>query len=267
MSPNVSHPESGALTSPDYWHEVWAARSEPHEIIRPRSFELTKRAHERAIDCWLAELMDSCGTGPLTILELGCAPGLMIHKMHSQRPNHMYFGLDYVAGALSDAEALFCKHDIKCTLYQADCRDFAPPHKFDLVVSFGLIEHFQDPLPIVRAHAKCCRPGGLVALTIPNYRPLPVRWLMSRLDPDALVAHNLELMRTEVLKDLLNNAKLVDVKSGMCGPSLIRTARDSSADKLSARVLQRIGQLGNMLPPMPFWKSTVWATGQVRQDT
>ena len=40
---------------------------------------------------------------------------------------------------------------------------------FDLVHSAGLIEHFNDPVPLVQIHLDLVRPGGTVLITVPNY--------------------------------------------------------------------------------------------------
>lgn len=40
-------------------------------------------------------------------------------------------------------------------------------NKFDLVWSQGLMEHFSDYLPVVRAHYEAAKPGGTVLLSVP----------------------------------------------------------------------------------------------------
>ena len=42
------------------------------------------------------------------------------------------------------------------------------PQVFDMVVSFQVIEHLQDPAPYLRAIADLLRPGGVALLTTPN---------------------------------------------------------------------------------------------------
>jgi hypothetical protein len=53
------------------------------------------------------------------------------------------------------------------------CADlFAPPDallgRFDVVTSFGVVEHFDDTAGCVRALARMLRPGGMVLTEVPN---------------------------------------------------------------------------------------------------
>jgi SAM-dependent methyltransferase len=83
------------------------------------------------------------------------------------------------------------------------CEDFFEtsfaPGSFDFVYSIGLIEHFDDPRPIVRRHVEMVKPGGTVMIAIPNYGGLYGR-LQRWLDPANLGIHNLGLMSKEALE-------------------------------------------------------------------
>lgn len=67
----------------------------------------------------------------------------------------------------------------RCKFIQAD--GFAVPYpdnSFDIVLSEGVIEHFSPAasLAMVREHARVCRPGGLVLISVPNLLNLPLTW-------------------------------------------------------------------------------------------
>ena len=49
--------------------------------------------------------------------------------------------------------------------------------KFDIAVSYGTVEHFEadDRLLACRAHTHALRPGGMVAISVPNAHCLPYR--------------------------------------------------------------------------------------------
>jgi 2-polyprenyl-3-methyl-5-hydroxy-6-metoxy-1,4-benzoquinol methylase len=74
-------------------------------------------------------------------------------------------------------------------------------HSFDLVYSLGVIEHFNDPLPVVEIHTQLLKPGGVALITIPNYSGL-YGWLLQRFAPESLAIHNMDIMSPVALKNL-----------------------------------------------------------------
>ncbi len=88
--------------------------------------------------------------------------------------------------------------------------------QFDVVVSFGFIEHFDDPEPAIRRHVELCKPGGVVFITVPNYRVGSFyRWLTHRLGPTPLQwiteGHNLNCMERVFLKSLVTRVPSFEV--------------------------------------------------------
>jgi SAM-dependent methyltransferase len=59
---------------------------------------------------------------------------------------------------------------------------------FDAVVSFGLVEHFDDLEAIVAQHFRCARPGGRVFVEAPNLAGPNLAW-MRRVAPSLLEWH------------------------------------------------------------------------------
>jgi len=56
-------------------------------------------------------------------------------------------------------------------LYAVQGDAFAPPFRpgtFDLVFHQGLLEHFRDPLPLLRANVALLKPGGLLLVDVPQ---------------------------------------------------------------------------------------------------
>jgi SAM-dependent methyltransferase len=65
--------------------------------------------------------------------------------------------------------------------------------KFDVVCSFGFIEHFEDPGDVIQRQVRMTKPGGLVIVTIPNLTGIYAA-ILSYLDSGLLAIHNLRLM-------------------------------------------------------------------------
>ncbi len=81
------------------------------------------------------------------------------------------------------------------------------PRLFDIVVSHGFIEHFEDPSPVLARHVYLLRPGGLLVVTIPNLRWF--NYLRTRMAfPEKLAMHNLAIMKRSAFKTLFDNPEL-----------------------------------------------------------
>jgi len=132
------------------------------------------------------------------VLEIGCAPGAML-AWTAQRLKAAVSGLDYSDDGMRSARALFRRMcidgDLRCEDVFANT--FAPA-SFDVVFSAGVIEHFDDPRPIVHCHVELVKPGGVAMIAIPNYGG----WLglvQGRLHPENLAIHNTSIMNAPSL--------------------------------------------------------------------
>jgi SAM-dependent methyltransferase len=67
------------------------------------------------------------------------------------------------------------------------------PASFDVVYSFGVIEHFDDPRPMVQKHFDLLRPGGTAIITVPHFGA-GYGWLARRLDRKNYDIHNISIM-------------------------------------------------------------------------
>jgi len=156
-------------------------------------------------------------------LEIGCAPGKMLAWAAAQLDAQVA-GLDYSQPGTIAAKKLFkalgLKGDIRCE--DAFNHTF-PEGSFDVVSSFGVIEHFDDPRAMIRQHILLARPGGKALIVVPNYGGVYGR-LQRRFDPENLSLHNLKTMDPATLKSYapLDLAREVKVYSeGRLSPWLV----------------------------------------------
>lgn len=197
------------------------------------------------------------------MLELGCAPGAMIEQLHSICPSHRYRGIDIAEDALVDTRERLQSQGIHADLAVGDIRDAVVPPA-DLVVSFGLAEHFADPSDALRYHLRFVKPGGHVALTVPNYaHPVVVR-AMRWFSPETLATHNLAIMSPSALSRALTDAGFVLVRVGESGGALLPNSRPrpgpiGKAYRFAARAWNVIT---TALPEGRPWSSSIWAIGQ-----
>ncbi len=108
----------------------------------------------------------------LSVLEIGSAPGsnlVQFHKMFGYEP----YGIEYTQNGVELNRRLFQEHGIDPSrVIQGDflSDDVRRPleGRFDIVTSFGFIEHFSDVRTIVEKHVQLLKPGGLLVVEIPN---------------------------------------------------------------------------------------------------
>lgn len=132
-----------------------------------------------------------------TVVEVGSAPGehlVRLHETFGLEP----FGIEYSAEgvlvnrSLFEARGLDPEHVLATDFFSDECLERCR-ERFDVVVSRGFIEHFEEPASVVDRHLELLKPGGLLVVTIPNLRG--VNHALTKLfHPELIPMHNLEIM-------------------------------------------------------------------------
>jgi hypothetical protein len=131
-------------------------------------------------------------------------------------------------------------------------------------VSFGLAEHFDGPGDALRYHRRFVRPGGYIALTVPNYaHPVVVR-AMRWFSPETLATHNLAIMSPGAMSRALTDAGFVHVRVGQSGGALLPNSRPRPGAighiyRLGARAWNVATTL---LPEGRPWSSSIWGIAE-----
>jgi 2-polyprenyl-3-methyl-5-hydroxy-6-metoxy-1,4-benzoquinol methylase len=102
------------------------------------------------------------------MLEIGCASGSFMHQMSVER--WAVSGIEFSPSAAEAARALgFGVHT--GSLETAP----APGQPYDLVVGWMVLEHLHDPVACLRKLHEWVRPGGWLAISVPNAGSLEFR--------------------------------------------------------------------------------------------
>lgn len=88
--------------------------------------------------------------------------------------------------------------------------------QYDLVLSCGLIEHFNDTADIIQRHINFVKPGGTLFITLPNFKALN-GWFQKSFDRDNYDKHNIDCMDPELLAQICKDAGLEVVQSRYFG--------------------------------------------------
>ena len=191
---------TGDAAGPEHWRKVWA-NLPPFERYPGPIYE------QHAV---LSKFLSRVRGGDA--IEVGCVPGnfmVYLNKEFGYRVDGLDYSdqLDYVRANLlyngiSDSE-----------LFHVDIFDFVPPRQYDLVLSGGFVEHFDNYKLVVRRHAELAKPGGLVVIWVPNLTHIH-RILCGLFDPELLAVHRFPLMRRNVLRQTLEAVGLRVVHCG-----------------------------------------------------
>jgi 2-polyprenyl-3-methyl-5-hydroxy-6-metoxy-1,4-benzoquinol methylase len=183
------------LTSQTYWQTTW------EETQTREGFEL--------FDDVAKHLPQTKG---LSFFEVGCAPG-GISAEFCTRLGYEANGIDYAADPREIESLIRAKGASVGRIYREDFLKWQPERQYDIVASFGFIEHFEDPDQIVDRHFQLARPGGYVVITVPNFArgQKVLHWLFDR---ENLRLHNTKCMSLRFLNRAArrNNARLIEAR-------------------------------------------------------
>lgn len=153
------------LSEKAYWDRQWERRGVKFGLDF-RNYSL------RRFDGFFRSVLPR--TPGLAFLEIGCAGSRWL-RYFAEVLGYRVSGIDYSELGCEQAREILRQHGITGEVY---CRDFfaeAPDleGRFDVVFSYGFVEHFDDPATVLTRAARFCRPGGHIVTIIPNLLGIP----------------------------------------------------------------------------------------------
>lgn len=202
--------EAGRLTEGRYWDAVHVAEGVQRAPSPPRR-GLRGRLKTWLGPRWMAAASDYDqyrlwevilpryleGMRGKTAVEVGSAPGEFLVRLH-RRFGLVPHGIEYSEVGAELNRRVFSDAGVDpAGVIHADF--FSPEvearykESFDVVLSRGFIEHFDDPREAVRRHLGLLRPGGILLVSVPNLRGVnfAASWLLDR---EVLRMHNVGIM-------------------------------------------------------------------------
>ena len=130
-------------------------------------------------------------------------------------------------------------------VFEEDLFTYTPIEKFQLVYSFGLIEHFDDPKPVLQKHIDFLADKGILYLTLPNFKGVN-GWVQKNLDPENLTKHNLKTMDLLLIKTSLESLGLDVLENNYVGKFTVWLENEKNKPWGSKLI-----------------KSLIWTTGKI----
>jgi len=242
------------LTEKDYWDQRWGRARLP-AIVEPTTSHPVAREILRLLRSHLPKEKQS-------VVEIGGAPGqycAYLSKYHGYEANI----IEYSEVGCRKTRENFDLLDLDINTYQRDFfSDLSDLPRFDVVMSLGFIEHFDNLDDVLRRHVSLLRKGGTLVLGVPNFRGVyrrPLAWLA----PGKLSRHNLEAMDLRNWRMLEGTYGLKPVFKGYIGgfePRNLKRCERRTPMRLLVRWFFKMLQL--VMTPFPFlrrWNSASWS--------
>lgn len=150
-----------------YWDSSWAQSSVP-AAVDPADPGISNWINRRFHQLFV-RLFENSATDSMSLLEVGCAKSSWL-PYFSRQFGFAVTGIDYSPAGCELSRKVLAKHGVVADVVCSDF--FTPPAemlgKFDVVVSFGVVEHFEDTAASLVAIAAFLKPGGMLITSIPN---------------------------------------------------------------------------------------------------
>jgi SAM-dependent methyltransferase len=129
------------------------------------------------------------------VLEVGCAPGKFL-LWAALAKEAQVCGVEYAKSSYDLTNKLFAAAGVSADIRNEDFMQTTfEPASFHIVYSFGVVEHFDDPRPMIKKHFEMLKPGGTAIITVPHFGTgSPYGWLCKRMDRALYDIHNVTIM-------------------------------------------------------------------------
>jgi SAM-dependent methyltransferase len=150
---------------------------------------------------------------PETAIELGGFPGyyaIFLKKYYGLNTTLFdYYIHQGVLKQVLNANDL-TENDIE--VIEGDLFNYQPQKQYDLVLSCGLIEHFNDTKDIIARHLPFLKPGGTLFITLPNFTGIN-GWVQRKYDINNYEKHNISSMDPQLLKAYCKELGLKNIEA------------------------------------------------------
>jgi len=146
-------------TKKKYWNNIWNQKNDF------KLLDYSNRINIKIIE----KISIYIKNKNISFLEIGCALSQWLPFFAVEYKANIY-GMDYSLTGIKKTIEHYKKHNIKCTFINKDFRheNEILHNKFDIIFSFGVIEHFSNTCEIIKTISKFLKKDGIIISIIPN---------------------------------------------------------------------------------------------------
>lgn len=179
--------------SKKYWDQCYSAP----KFKKAKSNDSIRLLIEKYIPRQTPENSKEC-------IEIGCFPGTYLAVLGDL--GYRINGIDFCDN-LPFMEPALTKMGYELgTFLQEDFLLFEPKEEYDVVASFGFIEHFTTYESLIKKHVKMVSPGGYIILEAPNFTGRFQRIFHEKFDTENLARHHLPAMDIHVWRKIVEDS-------------------------------------------------------------
>ena len=231
------------ITEKSFWEIFWA------KIKLPQTVDYNFK-NDRVIAETIKKYIPKCNFDK-NVLEIGCAPGKWL-VMFNKELNYKICGFEYCEPAYYKTLENLEMNGIGKNVTDIKLIDFLNiefKKTYDIVVSLGFIEHFENVENIFNKHVQLLHDQSYLIIGVPNFKGLNY-FIQSLIDKHIqqkiLPNHNLSVMNLKLLDSFATTNNLNKVFSGYIGgfePSLFNTEIDNTVLRFLLRLLIKLSSI------------------------
>lgn len=215
-------------------------KSAKQEWNERTSLALAKVYNKPEFDSILKKILPK--SEKFTCLEIGAIPGGFLAYFNKEF-NYNITGIDFAKNKKVFDETMRINKINKYKFISKDINNYKNKIGFDVVTSFGFIEHFDDYEKIINKHIELIKDDGYLIISLPNFRNLQFLYRVV-FDRKNLKIHNLDSMKINKLRKIIKKRNMQELYSGYLGgiefwhetplkSSIMNKARDKITNELN----------------------------------
>jgi SAM-dependent methyltransferase len=223
------------LTDRNFWKAFWESKKDLIFSIKP--------------DYYFGGIMAKliADKGVKTAIELGGFPGY--YATYLKKYQHLDTTLfDYYIDE-DIINRLLEKNGLKpgdIHIIESDLFTYQTQQLYDMVLSFGLIEHFSNTKDIISRHLQFLKPGGVLFITLPNFKGVN-GWIQRKFDRSNYDKHYIESMNLQLLAQTCRELGLTEVESFYHGKFSVWLENRAEQNGLVKGLVKTIWLAGKMV--------------------
>lgn len=224
------------LTNKNFWQKYWSN----YQVEKQETF-------------FLEELIDKIPNNS-NIIEIGGFPGnMLVHFYKKKNCKITLFDFYIDKNIIQKVEEINELPSNTINYIEGDFFAIKPIDSYDIVCSFGFIEHFLDTKNVIKRHLDILKPGGQLIITLPNFSGIN-GWIQKKIDLENYQKHNINCMNKDYLEDIMKSFGLNNFEVQYIGKPAVWVEKSI---KLNWRWSLLIKNLNRFLKRQPFTKNQI----------